>query len=98
MSSEGVEVKVSGLDELERALEKLPKDLADQIVKHTLKGAGEIVQKKMVELVPKDSGILARHIKVKVKLEGKKTSGDIGGVALVGPDKTEHIEKPRRKE
>ena|SRR5215469_14801679 len=92
-----VEVKITGLDEIQKALEELPRQVARQIVRRTLREAGNIVKKKMVELVPRDSGLLSKHFKVSTKLLGKKTDGDIGGRVFVGPDKSEHVENPGSK-
>ena len=76
-----IEVKITGLDELQRVLEEMPKDVARRALRGGLKAGSEIVRQRMVENAPKASGFLSEHFNVKVRIR----SNELVGTAHIGP-------------
>lgn len=76
-----IDVKITGLQELQRVLENMPKDVAKKIIRSTLKEAGEEMRESMAAAAPKESGFLSQHFNVKLRISGD----DIMGTAFIGP-------------
>ena len=74
--------KVKGLEELQRKMQQMPQDVAKRLIRNTLREAGEIVSKKMSELAPRKTGLLAKDFNVTVGI-GK--GGELSGEARIGP-------------
>jgi HK97 gp10 family phage protein len=77
-----VEFKITGLKELETKLEKLPKKVADKVLRKSLREAGKSVAVAMAENAPIETGFLEQHFGVRVSIK----KADIAGIAYVGPD------------
>src|SRR5437899_10335916 len=75
-------VSVSGLAELQTALEAMPRKVAKKDLRATLRAGGNVLRKAMVAYAPRDSGFLSEHISVGTKLR----SDELAGVALIGPN------------
>lgn len=76
-----VTVKVSGLKELEKALEQeTPKRVKD-IIKPALAEGANIILELMKSFVPKDTGFLLKNLSVKFSVKGSAVKGS----AFVGP-------------
>ena len=78
--------KISGLDELQVKLEALPKAVAKSVLKGGLKDAAQHIADEMAARVPHehpefDTGLLAKSINVKIKVETE----DIAATAFIGP-------------
>jgi HK97 gp10 family phage protein len=85
-----VTVEIKGLDELERNLEALPKEVERTVIREDLTEAAQIVVDAMVQEAPKNKdpndpsapqGFLAQHFAVKVTASSK----DVSGTAIIGP-------------
>lgn len=75
-------VNIKGLDQLLATLEILPRKVADKDVSVALRAGGKVVQNAFAASAPEDTGFLAEHFNVKVKLRRE----ELGGSAYVGPD------------
>jgi HK97 gp10 family phage protein len=81
--------EIKGLDELQHALEELPRKVAQRGLRKALKSGAGPVQEGMVNLAPKYAGndtrwpigFLAEHFGVKVKIGRDELSGS----AFIGP-------------
>jgi HK97 gp10 family phage protein len=76
-----VTVNIKGLDELQKALEALGRDVAMKVVKDGLKAGAAPLIEEMVAQAPKDTGFLAEHFNARTK----SIREDIAAVAFVGP-------------
>ena len=76
-----IEVKISGLDQLQKALQQEQPKKAKSILRSALTAAGKIVRDAMVRNAPKDSGLLSENIGVKTSVRGN----EISGAAFIGP-------------
>jgi HK97 gp10 family phage protein len=74
--------EVKGLSKLEENLRALPDNLARKAVKAAVKDGGDVIQNEMVRLAPRNTGFLASHIVVQVKMD---KFGE--AVAKIGPAK-----------
>jgi HK97 gp10 family phage protein len=81
MANEWVQFKVIGLDELQRKMEALPEKVARRGLRKALLVGGEVFKYAMHTGAPKDTGFLAEHFGVKVKIDHDQLSG----TAYVGP-------------
>jgi len=89
--SEVVEVKITGLDELQKTLEELPLKMGRRVLRKSLEESGEIMKEEMVNLAPealasstvgkKFPGFLKEHFGVHVTVH----HGDLAAAAYVGP-------------
>lgn len=80
MSGE-VTVKISGLDELQKKLEAIPRNLAKEGLKAALHAGGDVIQEGFVANAPHDTGFLSEHFNQKVKL----LSNELAGKVYIGP-------------
>jgi hypothetical protein len=81
-----VTVKIHGLDELQAKLEALPKEMANTVLKDSLRDAAQVIAESIAERVPHehpefDTGLLAKSINVKIKLK----QGVLAAMAYIGP-------------
>jgi len=74
-------VKITGLDKLQQTLEKLPKDVAKNVLKSALKETATELRKRIVAAAPKDTGFLSKHFVVSFKF----IKGELAATASVGP-------------
>jgi HK97 gp10 family phage protein len=77
-----VTVDIQGLDELQKALEALGRDVATKVVRDGLKAGAAPLMEEMAAQAPKDTGLLAEHFTVHTK----SIKDNIAAVAFVGPD------------
>jgi HK97 gp10 family phage protein len=82
--SDTVTCKITGLDELQKQLEAIPRDVAAKLLRKDLREAAEIGRAEMSLLAPKDSGLLSEHFNIKTKVLRQ----DIAAIAYIGPDAT----------
>lgn len=75
------EIKITGLDELQRKLVSMGADVSKKVIRVALVNAGYDVRNQMVIMAPKDSGFLSEHFNVKLRIR----KDDIAGTAFVGP-------------
>jgi len=80
--SNPVEVKVSGLDKLQKALEQEIPKKAKASVRSALRAGAKVLQQAVVREAPKDTGFLSEHVDVKTRVRGN----DLAGSAFVGPN------------
>lgn len=78
-----ITLKISGLQELQKTLEHLPREIARKGVRKSLHAGGLIMQDALVQEAPKDTGFLQEHFGMRIKL---LKGGDIGGSCYVGPE------------
>jgi HK97 gp10 family phage protein len=78
---EDEEVKITGLVELQDALEQLPYRVAKKGLKASLHDAAAPVEASMVREAPKESGFLAEHFSTKISIARDQLSGS----AFIGP-------------
>lgn len=88
--ADAVTVNITGLDELQRKLESLGPEITRPILQTTLREAGELVQEAIVADAPRDTGFLAEHFRVRVRVQKE----DIQGAAFIGP--APHADYPNR--
>lgn len=81
---------VTGLQELQRKLEELPRDVARRVLREPMTNAANLVKEAMVNLAPKDSGFLAEHFNAKFRIK----RGELAGTAFIGP--AGHVYYPGR--
>jgi len=84
-----VTVTISGLDELEKALEAIDDKLATKYVREAVREGGKVVKAEMVTMAPRgETGLLAEHFDVRTG----KTKGEPRAVsAYIGPNSREII-------
>lgn len=81
MADNFVSVKITGLDEIQRRLEKeLPEKMKKQL-RAALKDGAKVVKDQMVADAPYETGILEENIGVRVSVK----SGEVAGAAYIGP-------------
>lgn len=74
-------MEIKGLDELQKTLEELPLKVAKRGLRKALQNGGAQIQAGMVTLAPKDTGFMAEHFGVKIKIDRDQISGS----AFIGP-------------
>jgi len=79
--ADDITVEIRGLDELQAALEQLPKKIADKGLRSSLKMGAKPIQEAMHANAPKDTGFLAEHFGTRVKISRDLVSGS----AFIGP-------------
>lgn len=77
-----ITVTVSGLSELQTALEALPLKVAKQDLRAVLRAGANVFKKDMVATAPEESGFLESHIDIRTRLRGD----ELAGTAFVGPN------------
>jgi HK97 gp10 family phage protein len=88
MGNETIQVKVSGLDQLQARLLKLSNQDAKAAMKKALRDGALIFQTAMVANAPKDTGFLAKHFNTRLSIK----SSELQGSAFVGPQG--HVDYP----
>lgn len=78
---EYVTVEVKGLSQLQEKLEELPAKLSKRGLRVALKKAGLLMRNAMVSMAPKDTGFLAEHFNMKMKIQREELAGSI----FIGP-------------
>ena len=78
----GVEVHISGLQELQQKLDALPTKLAKRVLRPSLEDAGAIIQQAIGVRAPRQTGFLTTHIGVDVVVHN-----DLSASVKVGPEK-----------
>lgn len=86
----GITVKIEGLDQLQKNLERLPHNIAQRIIKGTLNEAARDMISACAEEAPKDSGFLSEHFVSKTTV----TRDELAATTIVGP--ASRVEYPRR--
>lgn len=81
MAEPFVTCSISGLDVIQRELERMGMPLAKKILKTSLQEGADPILKEMQREAPKDTGFLDEHFNVKLSIKGK----EIAGAAYVGP-------------
>lgn len=81
MAGEYVTVEVKGLSELQANMEALPAKVAKKGLRAALKSGGLAIRDAMVALAPKDTGFLAEHFNMKMKINRDELAGSI----FIGP-------------
>jgi HK97 gp10 family phage protein len=79
------EIRIQGLDELQRELESLAPKLAKRTVRRSLRAGANVIKAAIVQLAPKRSGFLSEHVDVRTRLK----RDDLAGTAFVGPNNRE---------
>jgi len=82
MAKDAVTVKITGLAELQKALEEVPKEVSKKVLRKSLTAAAKVVREAMVDHAPKDTGFLEDHFNIKFKSHKR----DIAASAFIGPD------------
>lgn len=80
-SSDYVTVEVQGLSELQANMEELPAKVAKKGLRAALKRGGLVIRNAMVAMAPKDTGFLAEHFNMKMKIRSDELAGSI----FIGP-------------
>ncbi len=76
-----LEVKILGLDVLEKKLEAMPDKMSQHVLRVALTKAGQILRAAMAFHAPKDTAFLSEHFNVKGKVKRKGVEGSV----FVGP-------------
>lgn len=82
MPDPGVTWKISGLDDLQKKFEELPRKVARQGLNKALNAGGEVIQDAIVAAAPEATGFMKQHFGRRIKLR----SGDLAGSVFVGPE------------
>jgi HK97 gp10 family phage protein len=78
-----ITVNISGLDDLQKALEAIDDKLATKVIRDAVRAGGQEVKAEMVTMAPKDTGWESEHIDVKTS----KVKGEARAVsAFIGPN------------
>ena len=80
--SETVTVQIKGLDELQRTMEQMPRDLAKKGIRQALREGGKVISAAMARMAPSDTGFLAKHFGIRTKMYKQ----DLAGSAFIGPE------------
>ncbi len=59
-----LKIKIEGLDELDKAIRKLPQNIQKRVLKGALRAGGRVIVKDAKQRVPVDSGTLKKSIVV----------------------------------
>lgn len=82
-------VRTSGFADLDKALAELPKATARNVLKRTLRKAGEPIAEKARRLAPVDTGQLRDSIAVSPKIRNKVGSAEFAAVMRAGGTRSE---------
>ena len=80
--SDLVTFKITGLAELQKKLEDMPKTVAKKVLRDDLRAAGEYLKQEMVMQAPYRTGFLDSHFDTRVRVE----HGELAAKAFVGPE------------
>lgn len=83
MTAPAIELKITGLNELQKVLEEFPRKVARNGIRKSLMAGGHIMEEEMVTLAPEDSGFMKGHFGHRIKL---LKGGDVGGRIYIGPE------------
>lgn len=86
--ADGLQFEIKGLDQLQKALEEMPRNVAKKGLRAALRAGAVPMKNGIVEEAPKDTGFLRDHFGVRISVKGK----DIAGSAFVGPEG--HVDYP----
>ena len=92
--SDELEVKITGLSELEERLKQLPSKLGKRIVRRCLRAGANVIRQAMIDRAPKRTGFLAEHFSIKTKL-GRHD--EISGQAFVGPNTMQYPQEEAKR-
>lgn len=81
MARDLVTLNLTGLKELQEALENQLPSVAKKIVRQSLRDAAKLVKDAIVEMAPKDTGFLSEHFNIQMRVE----KNGIAARAFVGP-------------
>lgn len=81
MGGQIVTVNIKGLDTLQTKLEAMPEKLAKKGLRAALRAGAALFKSAMVSGAPKDTGFLAEHFGVKVKIN----RDGLAGTVYIGP-------------
>ena len=70
---DGIEIKITGIDEVNRSLYRYSQQLGDKVVIASLRNGAKLVQKAAKNRAPKNTGLLRRSIIVRNSKKYKKT-------------------------
>lgn len=68
------DLKIDGLNELERALKQLPGAVSKRLMSNATRSGAAVIAREARKLVPKKTGVLRKNIKVKRHRKRTKTS------------------------
>lgn len=74
-------ITIKGLDELQKRLEALPRNVQIKVMRGPMTDAANVVKEAMVQLAPKESGFLSEHFNAKFRAK----RGELAGSAFIGP-------------
>ncbi len=83
-------VTISGLDQLQKALEELPQKVAKKDLRAALKAGANVIKQATMALIPVETGFEQSHIDIRTRLR----SDELAGTAWVGPNSK--IVRPER--
>lgn len=79
--ADDVTVEIKGLEELQKALEELPRKVATKGMRAALKDGAEPIREAMVANAPKHTGFLSEHFGTKISIR----RDELAGSAFIGP-------------
>ncbi len=82
--SDIVTCKVTGLAQLQKALEALPPKVARSLERKAIREPANIVAAAMADAAPDDTGLLREHFGVKITTKGFSKYGILGVKAFIG--------------
>jgi HK97 gp10 family phage protein len=82
MAQDKFEFEIKGLTELQAKLERLPKKMANKVLRISLGRAATFILTRIVDMAPRLTGFMAEHFNVKISIKGDS----IAGTAFIGPD------------
>lgn len=88
MANDGVTFNIKGLDQIQQALEEIPRNVAKKGLRAALRAGAVPMKNGMAEEAPKDTGFLSEHFGVRISVKGK----EIAGSAFIGPEG--HVDYP----
>lgn len=88
--AEGFYVGIKGLDELQKTLEELPREVVKKGLRTALRAGAVPMSIGMAEEAPKDTGFLSEHFGIRIRVKGQ----DVAGSAFIGPDG--HVDYPNK--
>ena len=77
-----VTIKIEGLDQLQRTLETLPRNVARKVLRTSLREAADELRERISSSAPRESGFLASHFDVRLRVK----SNELAASAYVGPE------------
>jgi HK97 gp10 family phage protein len=77
-----VTFEIKGLQELQKALEEVPRETSRQVLRKALTDAAKWVRVAIVSLAPHDTGFLEEHFNIRFKARRH----EVAASAFIGPD------------